>query len=129
MEASFSWQICFKKQSCLLFVAGLIPFPHCCWRSCRYSNSLHDFSVIITICCDDFYVNSFFLAQLDSGILCLQNAFPFPMINMALSLEVIDTFYLWVLSDSFSICFSSFFLLCKSLSCSGFSALHGVNPN
>ena len=33
-----------------------------------------------------------FLAQLDSGILCLQNAFLWPMILVALSLELTDIF-------------------------------------
>ena len=33
-----------------------------------------------------------FLAQLDSGILCLCNAFLIPMILMALSLELTDVF-------------------------------------
>ena len=35
-----------------------------------------------------------FLAQLDSGILCLQNAFLWPMILVALSLELTDIFWL-----------------------------------
>ena len=40
-----------------------------------HSNRLHDFSVTIPRCYKDVYVSSFFsLAQLDSGILCLQNA-------------------------------------------------------
>ena len=33
-----------------------------------------------------------FLAQLDSGILCLQNTFLWPMILVALSLELTDIF-------------------------------------
>ena len=33
-----------------------------------------------------------FLAQLDSGILCLQNAFLWPVIEMALILELTDVF-------------------------------------
>ena len=33
-----------------------------------------------------------FLAQLDSGILCLQNAFLWAMIQMGLSLELTDTY-------------------------------------
>ena len=37
----------------------------------------------------------FFLAQLDFGILCLQNAFFWPMIYMTLNLDVILTFYLF----------------------------------
>ena len=43
-----------------------------------------------------------FLAQLGSGILCLQNCFLWPMTKMALSLELIVIFYLQVLSKQLS---------------------------
>ena len=40
----------------------------------------------------DACANSFFLTQLDSGILYLLNAFLWPMILVALSLELTDIF-------------------------------------
>ena len=51
-------------------LAELVPLPYSRGRSTRYSDRLHDFSVTIRRCYNDVYVNSF-LAQLDSGILCL----------------------------------------------------------
>ena len=42
-------------------------------RSTRYFDRLHDFSVTVPRCCKDEYVNISFLAQLDSGFLCVQN--------------------------------------------------------
>ena len=60
-------------------------------RSTYYSNKLWDFSVTIPRCCKDVCVKCFFLAQLDSGILLLQNASLGPMILVALILELIDT--------------------------------------
>ena len=40
--------------------AQLVPFPYSWGRSTRYSDSLHDFSVTISRCYKDVYVNSFF---------------------------------------------------------------------
>ena len=57
-----------------------------------YSDRLHDFSGTIHRCYKDVYVNSFFPAELGSGILFLENAFPWPMILVALSLELTDIF-------------------------------------
>ena len=41
-------------------MAQLVPLPHSQGRSTRYSDSLHDFYVIIPRCHMDVYVNSFF---------------------------------------------------------------------
>ena len=41
-------------------LAQLIPLPFSRWRSARYSDRLHDFSVTIPRCYKDVYVNSFF---------------------------------------------------------------------
>ena len=41
-------------------LAELVPFPYSRGRSTRYSDSLHDFSVIIPRCYRDVYVNRFF---------------------------------------------------------------------
>ena len=62
-------------------LAQLVPLPISWGRSPRCSNRLHDFSVTIPRCYKDVYVNSFFpRTQQDSGILCLYNAFLWPMI-------------------------------------------------
>lgn len=63
-----------------------------------------------------------FLPQLDSRILCLQNAFLQPMIVMAVSLELTYTSFLWEFSKQPSYIFFIFFSIC-------FSALHGLKPN
>ena len=74
----------------------LVPLPYSGWRSACYSGRLHEFSVTIPRYCKDVFVNNFlcyFLTfQLDSGVLCLQNAFLLPMIWMALSLKLTDTY-------------------------------------
>ena len=56
---------------CSSELAKLIPLSYSRGRSTRYSERLHNFSVTIPRCCKDVYLNSFFLAQLKSGILCL----------------------------------------------------------
>ena len=56
---------------CSSELAQLAPLPISRGRSTRYSDRLHVFSVTIPRCYKDVYVNSSFLAQLDSGILCL----------------------------------------------------------
>ena len=65
---------------CLSEVTELVPLPHSRSRSTRYCNRLHDFlsSFLDVIKMSTSTVS--FLAQLDSGILCLQNAFLWPMI-------------------------------------------------
>ena len=60
---------CFGRFSSEL--AQLVPLPYSRRRSTPYPDRLHDFSVTIPRCYKDVYVNSFFLAQLNSGILCL----------------------------------------------------------
>ena len=60
---------------CSSQLAQLVPLPFSQGRSTRYSERLHNFSVTIPRCQKDVYVNSFFLAQLYSEILYLQNAF------------------------------------------------------
>ena len=57
----------FGRYSCQL--AQLVPFSR--GRSTRYSDRLHDFSVIIPRCYKDVCVNSFFPRTPGSGILCL----------------------------------------------------------
>ena len=62
-------------------LAQLVPLPYSQGRSTRYSERLHDFSVISPRCYKDVYLNSFFphtARQLQ--IFCLQNAFLWPMI-------------------------------------------------
>ena len=85
----FYWY-CFGR--CSSEQAELVLLPYSWGRSTRYCDRLHDFSVTIARCYKDVYVNSFFLAQLDSGILCLWNAFLRRMILGALSLELTDIF-------------------------------------
>ena len=45
---------------CSSELTQLVPLPFSRWRSTRYSDRLHDFSVIIPRCYKDVYVNSFF---------------------------------------------------------------------
>ena len=45
---------------CSSELAKLVPLPYSRGRSTRYSDILHDFSVIIPRCYKDVYVNSFF---------------------------------------------------------------------
>ena len=45
---------------CSSELAQLVPLPYSQGRSTRYSDRLHDFSVIIPRCYKDVYVNSFF---------------------------------------------------------------------
>ena len=52
-------------------LAQLVSLPFSGGRSTCYSDKLHGFSVTIPRCYKDAYVNISFLAQLDSGILCL----------------------------------------------------------
>ena len=56
---------------CSSELAQLVPLPYSRGRSTRYSDRLHDFSVAIPRCYKDVYVKVSFLAQLDSGIVCL----------------------------------------------------------
>ena len=45
---------------CSSELAQLVPLPLSRWRSTRYSDRLHDFSVTIPRCFKGVYVNSFF---------------------------------------------------------------------
>ena len=56
---------------CSSELAQVVLLPYSRGKSTRYSDILHEFSVIIRRYYKDVYVNSFFLAQLDPGILCL----------------------------------------------------------
>ena len=64
---------------CSYELTQLISVPYFQRRSTQYSDWLHNFSVTIPRCYKDFYVKVSFFAQLGSGILCLQNAFLWPM--------------------------------------------------
>ena len=55
---SFFYRYYFGR--CSSEVAQLVPLPCSRGRSTRYSDRLHDFSVTISRCCKDVYVNSFF---------------------------------------------------------------------
>ena len=45
---------------CSSELSQLVPLPYSRRSSTRYSDRLHDFSVTISRCCKDVYVNSFF---------------------------------------------------------------------
>ena len=64
-----------------------------------------------------------FLTHMDPRILCLQTAFIWSLIQMALNLKLIDNFYLWVLSKQLSYMFFNFFFSCISMPFSSCSAL------
>ena len=74
---------------CSSKLAQLAPLPYSRGRSTRFSDRLHDFHVTIPRCykhlgtVTEKYMSMptvSFLARLDSGILCLWNAFLWPMI-------------------------------------------------
>ena len=67
------------------------------------------FSVAIREYYDAAYVKSFLPCTADSWFLCLQNAFFYLMIEIALNLELIGTFYLWSRSNQFFFYILSFF--------------------
>ena len=60
---------------CSSELVQLVPLPYSRGRSTCYSDRLYRLHVTIPRCFKDIYVNSFFLGQLDSGILCLWNGF------------------------------------------------------
>ena len=60
---------------CSSELVELVPLLCSLARSTRYCNRLNDFFVTIPRCQKGIYAKSFFLWQLDSGILCLKNAF------------------------------------------------------
>ena len=55
---SLSYRYYFGR--CSSELAQLVPLPYSRGRSTRYSDRLHDFSVTISRCYKDVYVNSFF---------------------------------------------------------------------
>ena len=67
-------------------LAQLVPLPYCRGRSTRYSDCMIFLSPFLDVTRMSMLTVSF-LVQLDSGILCLQNAFLLSMMQMALSLE------------------------------------------
>ena len=50
----------FYMYQCSYELAELLPLPHSRGRSTRYSNRMHNFSITISSCYKDVYVNSFF---------------------------------------------------------------------
>ena len=79
-----------------LELAELIQYPHSHGRFTRYSERL-DFSVATSRCYNDVYINSFSppTARLGSY---LPACFSLTYDSSTLSLELIDTFYLRILS-------------------------------
>ena len=65
---------------CLSELAQLVPLPYSLGRSSCYSDRLHDFSAIIPNVTTMSLSTVYFLLQLDSRILCIKNAFIWPMI-------------------------------------------------
>ena len=106
-------------------LAQRVPFPYFRGRSTRYSDKLHPSLDATRMSMSTVS----FLAQLDSGIRSLR------MLTFdlgALSLELIDVFSKQISCISQQqMCFKVFVLLffCNSMPHSGYSALHGVNPN
>ena len=58
--ASLSLFYKYYLSPCSSKLAQLVPLPYFWGRSTRYSDRLHDFSVTISRCCKNVYVNSFF---------------------------------------------------------------------
>ena len=105
-------------------LAEVVPLPHYCTRSICYSNRLHGFFDLITRCYKGVYLTIPFHVQLDFGIICLWNAFVWPVILMALSLELLSLgSFQSALLDAFHL--NLFFF--NSMPRSGRLTLHGVN--
>ena len=86
----------------------LVPLPYSSGSSSRYFDRLHDFYVHIPRCYKDVIemlkdANSFFLIQLVSAILCLQNSFYlfylFPFIFYPFSVFPAPFSYRWFLNN------------------------------
>ena len=88
----FYW---YSFAKCLSELAQLVPLSYSGGRSTSYSNRLHDFSVtipnILQVCLCQ-YVNSFFPNVARHWNTLSDECFPWPMIYMALILELADTF-------------------------------------
>ena len=116
---------------CSFELAELVPFPYSCDRSTCYSNRLHDFSVIIPRAFKNFCVNSFFPCT--ARIFLSVEAFPLTSDPNGFKSKVNN--YLFSLGSFFqsnlpiSFLFFSLSFSCKFMSCSGSSALLGLNPN
>ena len=77
---------------CSSEMTELVPLPYSQGMSTRYSDGLHDFlSPFLDVLRISISTVSF-LAQLNSGILCLQNAFLWPMIWLALQKHIGNLF-------------------------------------
>lgn len=86
------------------------------------------FFVTISGCYKAVFFSNFFLCTVNSGIVCLQNAFLWLTMQMFFFLcRYLFPFFLFPLG--FPICFSSLFssLFCNSISSNGFSALFELN--
>ena len=79
---------------CSSKVAKMVPFPYSHGRSICYCNSYHHFLVAIPRFYKDFYINNLFLhtARLWNFL-----SVDWPLLTYNLSLELISTWYLWVL--------------------------------
>ena len=109
---------------CSSELAQLVPLSFSRWRSTRYSDRLHDFSVTIPRCYKD--VNSFF-----PGTARLWNSLPIECFPLTYDLNSfksrINRHLLTVGSFGTDFSYASFSL--NSMPCSGCSALHGLNPS
>ena len=110
-------------------LAQLVWLPHSRWRSTRYYNRMHDFS--ITRCYKDAYVNSFFpcIARLWNSLSIEYFRLTYDGLN---DLSRINRHLLSVGSfqtDSLYALIFLYFFSCNCMPLNGFSALHGVIPN
>ena len=111
-------------------LAQLVPLLYSHGRSTRYSDGLHNFSVTITRCYKNGYVNSFFPC-----ITRLMNSLPIECFSLTYDLNgfesKINRYVLTLGSfetdfpDAFNIFLLFFVTPCHVV---GYSALHGVNP-
>ena len=77
---------------CSSELAQLAPLPFSCGMSTCYCDRLHNFSVTIPRCYKDFYVNSLFPCTARLWNHLLMGCFPLTYIEMALSLELTDSY-------------------------------------
>ena len=116
---------------CLSELTQRVPLPHSLWRFTRYLDRFHDFTITISRCYKDAYVNSFFRRTAR-----LRNSLPIECFPLTYNLNVfkakINRHLLSVSSfqkDFMHALIFLYFFSCKSMPRSGFSALHGVNLN
>ena len=81
---------------CSSGLVELVSYPYYHGRSTYYFDGLHDFTVTVSRCFRDVNVNTFFphTARLWNDF--QQNGFPWLMISVDLTLDLIVAFYLWV---------------------------------